>query len=389
MTIETGALEQSYIKVESAFNVTPRDVLAATDAIRHLSLQLTGKNNRRASPEKSGTPDIVQMLPGRPTGNWNLPQVMWQPSGTLGTPSDVAKLIKAAFGSQHTISAGLTTTIASGASATGATLTSATGLQVGDIIGVKVASGVRFEVTRIKTLAGAVVTFDTISASPDTPGTVLAGVTYNLANLLTDSLAVYKYYNAGGYKQSVTGSIADQMTVTFDGSTEVMLSFQGPGAQLSDNTSNGGGVQTKPAAFTTVGSPATGLIGNFYVDGNAFPVIMCNFSMDNKTVMRNKELGTTYASGNAGRADLREVKCQVAFYMEDTRLINIARSNGVTHGCLRVVVGQTAGSMVAAVAPNVEFEIPDIPDSEGPKEVTIDGMAMKTLGNDSLFLAEL
>lgn len=389
MTIETGALEQCYIKVETGYNITPRDTLTATDAIKHLSLALTGKNNRRPSPEKSGTPDVVQSLPGRPTGGWNLGSIMWSPSGTLGTPSDVAKLIKAAFGSQHTISAGLATTIGSGALTTGATLTSGTGLQVGDLAAVTVASAARREITRLKTVAGAAVTWDALSAAPDVPGAFVAGVTFNLANVLTDFLAIYKYYNAGGFKQSTTGSVADQITITFDGSTEVMLSVQGPAAQLSDNTANGGGVQTKPAAFTSVGNPATGLIGNFYVDGNAFPVISCNFSCDNKTELRNKELGTTYATGLAGRADLREIKCQVTFYLEDTRLINIARSNGVTHGCLRVIVGQTPGSMVGAVAPNVEFEIPDVPDSVGPKEITIEGMAYRINGNDSLFLAEL
>lgn len=387
MTIETGALEQCYIHTESAYNVGTPDTLASTDAIRHLQLSLSGKNNRRPSPEKSGTPDVAQSLPSRKTATWNLSQVMWQPSGTLGTPSDVARLIKAAFGAQHTIAAGLNTTIASGALATGATLTSATGLQVGDLIVLTVASGARREVSRIKTVAGAVVTWDALSVAPDLPGKAVAGVTFNLSNVLADSLAVYKYYNAGGFKQFTGGSIADQITITFDGSTEVMLAFQGPAAQLFDNTANGGGVQTKPASFTTVGSAASGLVGNFYVDGNAFPVISCQFAVDNKTELRNKELGTQYATGVAGRADLRQIKATVTFYMEDTRLLNMAR--GVQRGVLRVVVGSTDGAMVAAVAPAVEFEVPDIPDTIGPKEVTIEGMCYRTAGNDALFLGEL
>jgi hypothetical protein len=50
-----------------------------------------------------------------------------------------------------------------------------------------------------------------------------------------------------------------------------------------------------------VGSPASGLIGNFYVDGNAFLVIAAQVSVDNAIELRNKELGTQWASGIAGR----------------------------------------------------------------------------------------
>jgi hypothetical protein len=44
--------------------------------------------------------------------------------------------------------------------------------------------------------------------------------------------------------------------------------------------------------------------------------------------------------------------------------------------------------MLGAVAPSVEFEIPDVGNEIGPKEVTINGMCYATNGNDQLFLGE-
>lgn len=390
MTIETGALEQSYAKVESAFAAsaaTGGEALAATDGIRHLELSLTSKKNREDSPEKRGTPDVQQRLPRRQTTAWNLSSIMWEPSGTLGTISNVGKFIKAGFGANHVLSLDTTVSAAPAPTATGCTLTSATGAQVGDVIVFTVGSGARREVTRIKTLAGAAITYDALSAAPDTPGQATIGITYNLANNITESLSIYKYYNAGGFKQAAFGSVVNQLQMNFDGTREVLLALQGPSARFADSTMGGGAPQNKPASHTTVGSPASGLVGNFYVDGNAFLVISAQVTVDNAIELRNKELGTLWASGIAGRGALRKVNVSVTFYMEDTRLINLA--NTVTTGVLRCIVGQTNGAMVAAVLPKVEFEIPDVGNEIGPKEITVEGTALATSGNDQVFMAEI
>lgn len=390
MTIETGALEQSYAKVETTFAASADsggEALSATDGIRHLELSLTSKKNREDSPEKRGTPDVQQRLPRRQTTNWNLSSIMWEPSGTLGTISNVGKFIKAGFGSNHVLN--LTTTVAAAPAptATGCDLTSAAGVAVGDVIVFTVGSGARREVTRVKTIAGSSITYDALSAAPDSPGAAVVGITYNLANNLTESLSIYKYYNAGGFKQAAFGSVVNQLQMNFDGTREVLLSLQGPAARYADSSTGGGTVQVKPASHTTVGSPASGLIGNFYVDGNAFLVIGAQVSVDNAIELRNKELGTQWASGIAGRGALRKVNVSVTFYLEDTRLIGYA--NSITQGVLRCIVGQTNGSMVAAVLPKVEFEIPDIGNEIGPKEITVEGTALATSGNDQVFLAEL
>jgi hypothetical protein len=298
----------------------------------------------------------------------------------------VGKFVKAGMGSNHVLS--LVTTVAAGApTTTSCDLTSATGVQVGDLIVLTVATGARREVTRIKTVAGVSITFDALSAAPDVAGAAVVGITYNLANNVTESLAIYKYYNAGNFKQASFGSVVDQVEAMFDGTKEVLLALQGPAGRYADSSSGGGTVQAKPGSHTTVGSPASGMVGNFYVDGTAFLVIAAKITMNNALELRNKELGTAWASGIAGRANLRQVKVSVTFYLEDTNLIG--KANSITKGVLRCLVGQTNGSMLAALCPSVEFEIPDVGNEIGPKEITIEGTALAVNGNDQLFMGEL
>lgn len=390
MTIETGALEQAYAKVETTFAAsaaTGGEALAGSDGIRHLELSLESKKNREDSPEKRGTPDVQQRLPRRQTSNFNLSSIMWEPSGTLGTSSNAGKFLRAGMGNQHT--ANLDTTVEASPAATdsSATLTSVTGLAVGDVI-VFTVGGVR-EATVVLTIAGDDITFLPLSAAPDDPGQATSGLTHLLASNLTQSLAIYKYYNAGGFKQATFGNVVDQIQANFDGTREVLLALQGPAARYADNsdTPGSGTVQNKPGTHVTVGSPASGLVGNFMVDDTAFLVIASQITIANAIELRNKELGTAWASGIAGRTALRKVTVSVTFYLEDMELLG--RANTITEGALRMIVGDTNGSMVAAILPRVEFEIPSVGNEIGPKELTIEGTALATVGNDQVYLAEI
>lgn len=396
MTIEVGALEQSYCDAEAAYAASAGSggaALAATDGIRHLELTLSAKNNREPSPEKRGTPDVQQMLPTRKSYSFNLSSIMWEPSGTLGTISNVGKFLEAAFGSVHTISSGLATTVAAipAPTETGFTLADSTGLAVGDVFAVTI-GGVR-EISRVLTLPGSdALTCDELSAAPSAGAAFISGSTFKLTSSITKSLSVYKYYNAGGYKQAVYGAVVNQAQLTFDGTRPVSLSFQGPAGRYADSDTtddspNSAPPQAAPGAHTTVGAPASGLVGNFFVDQTAFPVISCQVTLNNNLELRNKELGTQYASGIAGRSALRQVQVRITFYLEDRTLM--AKAGTVTTGMLRFAVGDTNGSIVAIVMPKVEFEIPDVGNEIGPKEITIDGVALATSGNDQVFAAEL
>lgn len=387
MTVETGALEQAYALVETGYMPASPAALSATDGIRHLALALNHKHNRENSPAKRGTPDYIDTLPRRRTTTWNLSQIMWEPSGTPGTISNVGKFIKAGFGSNHVVSGGLSTDVSGATSATVFEVTSATGLQVGDLIAVEVGtagSGV-FEVTRITAINTLELTVEALSGTPDVGAAVVAGITYTPTSLLTESLAIYKYFNAGGYKQAAYGAIVDQLQFTFDGTREVMLAMQGPAGDFAD--SDFGTVQAKPASHTTVGSPVGGMTGSFYVAGSAFLTSRVVFNFNNRYLLRNNELGTSKATGLLARTDMREVTAQVTFWLEDRNLMS--KANNIVRGQLRLLVGSAAGSMLAAFAKSVEFEFPDIPDGTGPIEITVEGKCLGTAGNDSLVVAEI
>lgn len=377
MTIESGALEQAYAKAEGSYGTlaTP----SSTDAIRHLELALQYKMNRERSPQKRGTPDHASSLPRRITAGFDLSSALWEPSGTLGTASYFGPLLKAAFGTQTTPN--LATTAASSASTTGVTLTSGSGLAVGDTAIVTVGTGARREATRLKSVAGAAVTFDALSAAPDVPGAFVSGVNYKFATTLAESLSIFLFHTGGGYKEAVQGAIVDKVEFVFDGTKEATIKFSGP-AKTRVRTGF-----SQPGAHTTVGSPIGGLVGNFYLDGTAFLISNLTVTLSNGEELRNNELGTSTASGHMRGAARRTVEASCAFYLEDTTVI--ANAEAVTRNVIRAVVGNTNGSMLAAVLPAVEWEVPDTPTSDGPKIVTASGIAYaSSAGNDSLFIGE-
>lgn len=350
----------------------------AGDGIRHNELQLTAKLNREPSAQKRGTPDVAQSLPRRSTANWNLGSALWEPSGTLGTASYLGKLLKAAFGAQTTPN--LSTTVSGGASTTGATLTTTGAVEVGDCVVATVGTASHREITRVKTLSeGNAITFDALSLAPDTPGAVVSGVNYKFASTILDTLTICLFHTGGGFQQAIEGAIVDRVEFRFDGTREVQVVMSGPGRRL---------VRTGfsiPASHTTSGSPASGLVGGFFLAGEEFLISQATVAFENNEVLRNIEMGTSYASGHM-RGGRRRVTTSCAFYLEDTSVL--AAAEGVTTQALRLLVGQKNGAMVGIVAPKVEWEIPDVPTTDGPKILTANGVAYATSGNDELFAAE-
>lgn len=380
MTIETSLLEQCYVKEETPYGTlaTP----ASGDAFRHQEISLEKSLNRTPSPEKRGTPDRAQSRPGLPDTSFDLSSGYWEPSGTLGTPSYMGPFFKNAFGASHAITLATTVNAAPAPTTTGCTLISATGLAVGDLIVFTVAAGARREITRVKTVAGLAITYDALSVAPDTPGAAVSGVNYSLTSLVPTSLSVFKFHTAGGFKEAISGAIVNKFSLAFDGSKDVMLKMSGPG---KNRVLTG---FSQPGAFTTVGSPASGLVGNFYVGGAAFLVLSANIEADNQSQLRRGEIGTQgFGTGIISHADFRNITVTVSFYVEDPLLINQAEA--VTTSVLRLLIGDTNGSMVGVVVPKVEFEIPKLPTSGGPKVVTISGVAYATTGNDAIFAAEI
>lgn len=398
MTINTGLLEQVYVKEETSFAASAAaggESLSATDAILHEGFTLTGKNNRRPSPQRTGTPDVKKTLAGRPSAAFNMDANIWEPSGTIGTPSNLGKFLKWGMGTQHAISGGLSTTVEASPSptATGFTLASATGAQVGDLMIVETSAG--WEATVIKTLATAAVTCHELTAAPAEGAAVLIGVTYRLASSLAGlSFSAYKYH-AEGFKQATFGNQVEQLVVNFDGTQPATIAAQGPGARYEDSTTpdddDNTPPQNKPSAHTTAGTPSSGMIGGFFVDDAEILVTGVQFTIQNNLELRNKDLGTRYATALAGRTNPRVLTARISLFLDDTTIFQAANRSRVTTqtAVLRLVVGDTAGSILAAVAPKVEFEVPDVGNEIGPKEITIEAMCLATAGNDGLYLAEV
>lgn len=382
MAIETGALEQSYIKEETTTYRTP-ETLTATDGKRHLELALTTKVNREPSPEKRGTPDQQQSLPTRRSQEFDLSSIMWEPSGSLGTPADVGILIEGCMGAATTPNLDTTVNSTPSPTVTACDVISATGLAVGDVVLFDIGAGV-LEATRIKTIATLALTYDALTAVPVDPGRMLAGNCYQLANNITKSFSVFKYMNAGGFEQAVYGAVMDKLVITVDGTKSALLAFSGPAGEYADSVF--GTVQTKPAAYTTVGAPVAGLNGSFNIDGAAFLVTKFMITIENQLVLRNRELGTQFASGIGGRNDLRKVTLSVEGWLEDTLLID--RGNTSIKTTVRVHIGNADGNRVIIVCPSVEWEVPDVGNEIGLKEVTVTGVAYATNGNDQVFLGE-
>jgi len=380
MTVESTLLEQAYVVEEGAYGETLVDP-SATDGFRHQELDLDKKNNREPSPEKRGTPDRSQSLPRRPDSNWDLSTAFWEPSGTLGTQSYLSKFLKNGMGTRTIVNLATTVNAAPAPTTTSATLISAGTLAVGDTIVFTVAAGARREITSVKTVAGLAITFDALSVAPDVPGAAVSGVNYKLASLHPGSLRVFKFHTAGAFKEAVNGAIVNRIQLTFDGSREVGIAVSGPSKDKFRTGFN------PPAGFTTVGTPASGLVGNLFVDGTAFLVISAEITMENNSELRNRELGSSVASGIIHHTDFRNVTVSVQFYLEDVNLI--AKAETFTKAVLRLLVGNANGLMVGCVLPSVEFEIPSIPTTGGPKIVTIEGVAYDPgLGNAAMFLGE-
>lgn len=380
MAMESHLLEQVFVKEETAFNDSTYTTLAAADALLHRGAKVAGKNNRVPSPEKQGTPGRRSSLPRRKTAEWSV-NGAWQPSGTLGTGSDFDVLLKALMGSKVISGAGVTTTVSASPTptATGFTVASAAGLSVGDVIVVTLSSG--REITRIKSINVAALTVDALSAAPATGAAVVAGVTYKLTTAMPPSLAVAKFYTAGGAKECVGGALVDAAEFAFSGEEEVTASFSGPAARYRRTGF------TAPGSQTLVGAPVSGLVGHFALDGNLFPITEAKLSLKNNLGMRNKELGTAYAS-QAYRDQYREISVSVTFYMDDARLLDMAEASTAT--VVRLLTGDANGAMVGAVLPKVEFEIPEVGSNEtGPILVTASGVAYESSGNDAIFLAEI
>lgn len=387
MALGSHLTERAFAKIESAFNdSTVVSGLAATDAFLHRQARFgPGRWNRVLNPGRRATPDHASILDRRMTVPWNV-DAGWEPSGTLGTASDLDPILTSLMGTKVAAGSGsgVTTTVSASPAptTTGCTVASATGLAVGDIIVVTMPLGHR-EATRIKTINTAALTFDALSAAPASGAAVVAGVTYKLATQATPStLALAKQDTTNSAYEGVGGAVVNEASLVFDGNEEARWTFSGEAARYYVSG------LTMPGSATLVGAPLAGIAaGNVYLDGTAFLVLRAALRVRNNFGMRIGELGSAYPTG-AFRSGKREVGIDLTYFFDSTTLRDLAMAK--TASTVRAVIGGTNGSMLAFVLPSVAWEIEDVPAGDsGPKNASTSGLAIAASGNDEVFIAEL
>jgi hypothetical protein len=377
---QIGRLGRVYVAKQSAFRTKP--TFASSDALRHTNCQINISNNRVGSPERFLDPSLRSKFTRRKTGTFTLGGLLY-PSGTLNTLPDTDEIFECGLGSKRNVT--LSTTIASGPTTTGATLTSAAGLAVGDPILINVTTGTPAtgRVLRwLLTVAGAVVTWDPpLPQAPATSDTVKGCIGYNLATALPNALEIGHYFTS--ISKEADGAVIDQLKLTLDANDEVKWNASGP---IADRLTT---AQSIPGSFTTVGTqaPPSGLVGYMRMGASAVDFLKVEITIDNAQEMDNFAFGTSTAQ-NYFRKNQRKVMAAVTAILSDSTTLMAAAENATDSNATAWQCGQTEGNIVGLYGPNLDFDVPDMPDGEEMLEITFNAtMKATSAGNDELRVA--
>lgn len=379
MGFETRQSERFLVKPESSFGDTTYTNFAATDAVLLEAMTFIKKLNRTISQQRNGTPDELISQDARHSVSWQA-NGLWGASGTHNTASDYKDLWTALMGAYH--SAALSTTVASGAAATGCVLTSATGLQVHDVVIVEMPDG-SWEPTRIKSIATATVTWDTLSGAPDVGADVLSCPTYYLTTAKPPSLALGIHETVEDIEEALSGAFITQATINLLDAGKPSFSLSG---EAKDYHTTG---ITTPASGTTADAEVSGLVGKVWSGANVFTANQVSLSIGQGVKGMNRGIGVSTLQSYIRNAK-RQVRVTVDYYRDDERLKDLALA--VTRSTLRIRIGDTSGKILGAILPHVEYEIPDPTEDDGIRAASISGVAYGdsagTLTNCSLYLYE-
>ena len=378
-TYQIGRLGRIYAAKQTTYGTAP--TFAATDGIRHINAQLNYSNNRVESQERHLHPSLLNKWVRRQTGTFLVGGIFY-PAGTIATVPDHTDFLECGFGVLTNITP-LSTTIASGPTTTGATLTSGAGLTVGQAILINVTTGspATGRVLRwLLTVAGAVVTWDPpLPQAPAVSDTVKSCVNYSLATALPNALSIGHYLTS--ISKEGSGAVVDQLKLMFDAKDEVRWEASGPmKTRLT-------AAQAQPGAFTVVGTtPPSGLVGGLRIGSVAVEFLKADISIDNTMELDNFQFGTSSAVGFF-RKNKRKIACTITAILSDsTTLMGIAEAASDSNA-LAVQCGQTEGNIIGVYGPNLDFDIPDMPDGEETLELSFTGTMKGVAGNDELRLA--
>lgn len=377
---QIGRLGKLFVAEESGgYGVAP--TLVGGDAVRHLDVGFSYNLNRQNSMERRGTPGLRDRFSRHIQAGFDLRSAYLSPSGTLGTVPEADPLIKNGLGA--VTSATTSTTVASAASSTAFTVQAGLGASfaVGQVIAVRrAANSSRVEPRRITNIAtDAITVAPALGGTPASGDTVKAGVNYRPANDLPSSLTLARYLPNQSFE--LHGGVVDKLGFTFDGNDEVKIRASGPAKEQIRPA------QTEPGAFTTIGTPVTGIVGAVLLNGTAYKITKLDIEVNNMMELINDSLGEDRAEGFY-RNGRRDITLGIDARMtDDATLYALAEAAG--DGVICGHVGNTEGRVWAYFLPKAEFDIPDTPDDDGAIRWSFKGVAKETLGNDELILAQL
>ena len=370
-----------YVGEESAYGTAP--VLGSTNAVRHQNINLPfNPRNKVASPARYTDPSLRVRYTRRQTGSFDLTALLY-PSGTLGTAPECALLLKHGLGTE-TIKTGSTTVSASPApTTTGCTVASAANLAINNFIQITIAAGA-YAGTYIRFLTGinsaALSWAPALPAAPATSDTVKGCVTYSLATALSKSLDITHY--ADNQNREQLGCVVDKIVLTLDAAGEPKIQITGPAQGYAASA------QSKPAAFTTVGSDGSipsGIMGGLQVNDVVLEFIKATFEITNGMALQDTAFGTskpvTYY-----RKSRRQVAVSIDT-MVSSQLDLYTAALATTQMAKFAQCGTAAGYIIGAYAPIVEWEVPDTPDAEETNQFAFKGTALSgSAGNGELYL---
>jgi hypothetical protein len=361
-----------YAKDHTASYAGGSPVFSATDALRHLEIHLLKDLHRSNSLERRPTPGLLDRFSRHTDASFDLKAMYLSPSGTIQVAPNCGVILRNGFGSERIGT--LSTTVASGPTTTGATLTSATGLAVNDGVVINCTGGsapgryVRF----IASISGAVVTWTpALPQAPATSDTVKQGVTYQPTTALPPYGFDIAHYLTD-ISRELSGAVVEKLAMMFDGNDECKISASGPGQDLVKPA------QSKPGAFTVVGSPVTGISGYLYKDGTAIKLTKFQFDLNNLEKLINDSFGASTAEDHFrnGRRDVALSFDQRQLTSTDFYDAAVAASDFQ----LFAQAGKTEGSIIGVLAPRCEIDIPDMPNPDGEIINGYKGVCKETVG---------
>jgi len=382
---QIGRLGKVYVKDSTSYYaVAP--TFAASDAFRHIDIATQHDWKRRPSLEKRGTPGLRDRFSSHIEAMFDVKKAYLSPSGTIKTPPEARVFLRNSFGTERvgTLS---TTCTGGGETTTSATLASVTGLAIGDAILIESTAAPAGSYPRIVTnIVGSVVTWaPALPAAPNDTDPVKTGVTYQFAN------ATPKDFDLGWYLPNLSfelaGCVADKIGFTFDGNSEVEFSCSGP-AQARARPA-----QTIPGAFTTVGTPLTGIVGSFLFNGTVYEMDKCAINVNNANKVMNTWFGTDRAQGFY-RDGRRSVEVTIDAFMSDDSSL-LAAGEAFSDNAALVYAGNAEGRIVGIYLPRLELDNPATADADGALKWAFKGVAKElsaglsanaTIGNDEAFL---